>query len=226
MINPNVNYILMGPCGAGKNTVMEFFKEAGFDPISATDHLRAVMQGNTPQAALIRRCGETGDIIPDDVIFSIVKPVLQAHLNRGFVMESFPYNLAQWSYLKDWLSSLGRLAKKVVVIYLKTDRQTILERLKGRLTCPSCHRVYHVSYQPPHKTGLCDRCNGTLIVRPWDNNPQTIEKRLARFENETMPVLDDIQKYYPLLTIDGNHLWTAEEFKQELNRQLQKYPTQ
>jgi adenylate kinase len=220
MINTNVNYILVGPCGAGKNTVMEFFKDAGLTPISATDHLRGAMQKDTPEGAFIRHCGETGESIPDDVIFSIVKPALQASSDRGFVMESFPYNLAQWSYLKDWLSSLGPLAKKVVFVYLKINRETLLERLSGRLTCPSCNRVYHVTYQPPHKPGLCDICNGVLIVRPWDINPETIQKRLLRFEKETMPVLDAIKGLYPLLIIDRNRHWTAEEFGQELNRQL------
>lgn len=215
----NTSYVLFGSCGAGKNTVMEFFKDAGLVPISVSDLLRTAMQADSPQAEFLRHCGETADIIPDDLIFSVVKPVLETHLTRGFVMESFPYNLSQWSFLKNWMSSLGNLVSKVFFIYLKIDRDTVFQRLAGRLTCSKCFRVYHVKYNPPKREGCCDICNGTLMVRPQDN-PATIEKRLGRFENETMPVLAAIQReHYPLLTIDGSRLWTAEEFREELYRQ-------
>lgn len=216
MIDKNANYIIIGPCGAGKNSVMEFFRDSGFISISASDLLRATMQGNGPHAALIRHCGKTAEAIPDNIVFSIVKPLLKTNLNRGFVMESFPYNLLQWSFLKDWLSSCGDLAKKVIFIYLKTAPDTVLKRLQGRLTCSKCYRTYHSTFKPPLKPGLCNICNGKLFSRPQDT-PEIIQKRLKRFEEETVPVLAAIQKAnYPLVTIDGNRLWTAEQFSQEL----------
>lgn len=217
MIDTHLNYILVGPCGAGKNTVMEYFKDKGFSPISATDLLRAAMQENNERGAMIRHCGETATPIPDKTIFSIIEPALKANLNRSFVMESFPYNLVQWSYLKKWLSSRkGNLIQKVVFIYLKTNSETILQRLSGRLTCPHCSRVFHITYNPPHKQGICDRCQGLLITRSWDS-ATTILKRLERFEKETIPVLNEIQKKrFPLVIMDGNHLWKAEEFAKAL----------
>jgi len=199
---------------------MEFFKDSGFMPISASDMLRAAMHDDHATASLIRHCGKTAEPIPDDVVFSIIKPALKAHLKQGFVIESFPYNLAQWSFLKDWLSSCGTLAKKVIFVYLKTDPDTIIRRLQGRLTCEKCFRVYHTAYKPSRKPGVCDSCHGNLFSRPQDA-PDIVRKRLQRFKEETLPVLAAIKKdLYPLLTIDGNRLWTADQFRKELNDRL------
>ena len=217
-ISNDANYIVIGPCGSGKSSAMEFFKDSGFTALSASDMLRSAMEGDSPTAALIRHCGNTAEAIPDEIVFSIIEPALEAHLDRGFVMESFPYNLAQWFFLKDWLSSLGNRAKKIVFIYLKTDPDTVILRLQGRLTCSKCYRTFHTIYKPPEKPGICDFCHSDLFSRPQDT-PGIIRKRLKRFEEETVPVLDAIQKdNYYLLTIDGNRLWNAETFCQELQK--------
>ncbi|MBF8263804.1 MAG: adenylate kinase [Parachlamydiales bacterium] len=215
----DVNYILVGPCGAGKSTIMEYFRDRGFMPISTSNLIRAEMQNGGPHAALIQHCAVTADNIPDDIVFSIVKSALHARLDRCFVMESFPYNLAQWTYLKEWLFMLGILSKKVHFIYLDSDLKTSVERLGGRLTCSKCFRVYQLRVLPPKTKGKCDACHGPLITREQDN-PETIRRRFDRFESLTKPILlDAARSGYQMVTIDAKRFWSAEPFFQELSRQ-------
>lgn len=215
----DVNYILMGPCGSGKNTIMEYFRDRGFIPISVSNLIRAEMQNGGPHAALIQHCAVTAESIPDDIVFSIIKSVLQARPDRCFVMESFPYNMVQWAYLKEWLSTLGVLSKKVHFIYLDSDLKTSIERLRGRFTCSKCFRVYQIHFLPPQTTGECDACHGQLITREQDN-PETIRKRFDLFERLTKPILlDAALSGYQVFTIDAERFWSSEGFFGELHRQ-------
>ena len=214
-----LNYILVGPCGTGKNTIMEYFCDRGFIPISVSNLIRAEMQKDSSRAALIRHCAVTADSIPDDIVFSIVESALQARLDRCFVMESFPYNQAQWIYLKEKFSTLGALSKKTCFIYLNSDLNTSIERLSGRLTCSKCFRVYQLHTLPPKTKGTCDACHGPLIAREQDVS-ETIRKRFDLFERFTKPILlDAAHSGYRVFTIDAKRFWSAEAFFQELNRQ-------
>lgn len=222
MISTVANYILVGVCGAGKHTMMEYFKEEGFYPISISERLRQTWFGQGPETDLLEQVGVKVDVVPDDLVFDVLRPALEAYTRGGFVMESFPYNLVQWSYLRGWLSTLKSDPKKLVFVYLKTDRSTVFQRLRGRMTCTKCFRVYNTTLCPPRVEGLCDYCcDGTLMVR-FQDTPEIIERRLEIFEHDTLPILESASKSrYPVLTFDGNRLWSSKQFKEELNRQMQ-----
>ena len=44
--------------------------------------------------------------------------------------------------------------------------------------------MFHIAFNPPKVEGICDLCGSELYQRK-DDNPETIEKRINSYENET-----------------------------------------
>jgi adenylate kinase len=84
----------------------------------------------------------------------------------------------------------------------------IVERLAGRRTCSQCKAVYHVAERPPHATGRCDLCQGTLIQRE-DDEPQSVRVRLETYKRSTAPLIDFYQKLRLLIPVPASG--TADE---------------
>ncbi|MDH5297257.1 MAG: nucleoside monophosphate kinase, partial [Nitrospirota bacterium] len=73
---------------------------------------------------------------------------------------------------------------------------------------PECKAVYHLESIPPKRDGVCDVCGMALIQRN-DDKPETIESRLAVYQEQTEPLI----KYYKhrgiLSELDGSGLVAA-----------------
>ena len=56
---------------------------------------------------------------------------------------------------------------------------------------------------PPREQGKCDACGGELIQRK-DDNEETLRERLAVYEQQTLPVLDDYAAKDLLIRVEAN----------------------
>ena len=54
----------------------------------------------------------------------------------------------------------------------------------------------------PKKDGICDVCGGELILRD-DDKPETVEKRLHVYHDQTQPLIDYYTKAGILKSVDG-----------------------
>lgn len=59
----------------------------------------------------------------------------------------------------------------------------------GRRACVGCGATYHLVYAPTKKEGICDVCGGELILRD-DDKPETVQKRLGVYHEQTQPLID------------------------------------
>jgi adenylate kinase len=59
-----------------------------------------------------------------------------------------------------------------------------------------------MKYDPPQKSGVCDKCGGLLIQRD-DDRVATVEKRLDVYEKQTQPLIEFYKNKGLLRTIDG-----------------------
>ena len=77
----------------------------------------------------------------------------------------------------------------------------LLDRLLGRLICPKCNTIYHVSNSPPNSDNTCLVCNTPVISRQ-DDNKEIIVNRNKVFINQISPVIN----YYSdrLIKINAN----------------------
>ena len=72
----------------------------------------------------------------------------------------------------------------------------------GRRACVSCGATYHVEFNAPKKEGICDTCGEKLVLRD-DDKPETVQKRLNVYHDQTQPLIDYYAKAGVLREVDG-----------------------
>ena len=127
---------------------------------------------------------ERGDLIPDEVTVAMVRDRLaEDDAQEGFLLDGFPRTIPQAETLKKLLLQEWD-ARLSVVLELVVDEDEVVRRLLGRRTCRRCERVWHVLYDPPARTGICDDCGGKLFQRD-DDSEETIRHRLEVYAEQT-----------------------------------------
>ena len=182
-----ISIILIAPPAAGKGTQSDLLVEKyGFVHISTGDMLREVAKHDE----IIREKLNSGNLIDDDVVFSLLKERLLADdCKRGFILDGFPRTVNQAIRYDEMIDELGITSN--VVIFLDVDREIALKRIVGRVSCPNCHRVYNdmIEEVMPKVSGKCDDC-GSLLVKRSDDNSETFGKRYDEYLKSTAPLID------------------------------------
>lgn len=185
--------LLLGAPGAGKGTQSARLTEAyGIAHITTGDVLRENRDMETAYGTP-REYMEAGELVPDPVVNEIVKAAVEEA--DGFVLDGYPRNLEQVSYLEE-TTSLD------VVLYLDVGEEELVSRLTGRRVCEECGKNYHVEYDPPADSGVCDACGGAVIQRD-DDAPETVKERIRVFKENTEPVIEYYDEQGSLVRIDG-----------------------
>lgn len=197
-----MNIILIGPPGAGKGTQARRLVERFGVPQYATgDMLRAAIAQGTPTGQLAQGYMSRGALVPDEVVINIIADTLSAAgQGRGFILDGFPRTVAQADALGAMLSGRGERLDRVVM--LEVADTLVVDRLGGRLTCPTDQTSYHPRSLPPRIEGHCDLCGDALVQRP-DDTVEAIEKRLVSYHQWTAPVADYYEASGLLRRIDG-----------------------
>ena len=73
----------------------------------------------------------------------------------------------------------------------------------GRRACVGCGATYHLVYAPTKTEGICDVCGKELILRD-DDKPETVQKRLNVYHEQTAPLIDYYKEQGILRVIDGS----------------------
>lgn len=190
--------ILMGPPGAGKGTQGEILeKKLGVNTISTGLMLRTAIKEQTEVGKMAEQYINDGKLVPDEVIVAIVKERLaQADCEKGFILDGFPRTTAQ----AEALDAAGVEIDKVLLLEVEDD--VIVERLSSRRECSKCGTPYNIISKKPAKEGICDNCGGSLITRD-DDNPETIQKRLNIYHEQTEPIKHFYMEKGLLVTASG-----------------------
>ena len=198
-----MNLILFGPPGAGKGTQAKFIVDGLRIPqISTGDMLRTAVKEQTALGLIARQIMESGGLVPDDVVLGIVRErILLSDCTNGFVLDGFPRTIPQADALASILKGLNKHID--LVISLDVDHAEIVQRLSGRRTCSSCGKGYHMVYDRPAVDHKCDACNSDLMQRD-DDKEDTVQKRLAVYEQQTAPLKAYYENSCLLRHIDGS----------------------
>lgn len=195
--------IFLGPPGAGKGTQARVVaREFGVPHISTGDILREAARKKTGLGLAAKAKMDKGELVPDDVISPIVEERLsQPDCREGAILDGFPRTTAQAQFLDGMLERTGLGEPLVVNIQVAND--SVIKRLTGRRTCPTCGEIYNVNMNPPRKGGVCDKDGGRLIQRA-DDDESAIKIRLKAYERDTLPLIDYYRQKHALKQIDGN----------------------
>ncbi len=191
--------ILLGAPGAGKGTQGKIIcQRLGIPVIGTGNIIREAVANGTPAGREAKSYMEKGHLVPDEVVIAMVRERLaKEDCKNGFLLDGFPRTIAQAEALEEMV----HIDK---VIDLEVDDQVIKERLAGRRVCEKCGDSYHITNNPPKVEGVCDSCGGKLIIRK-DDDPATIESRLAVYHRETKPLTGYYQAKGILEVIQGTN---------------------
>ncbi len=183
--------ILLGPPGAGKGTQAKLLADDLRTPhISTGDMFRDHKARGTEIGKKVQQIMDSGGLVTDDITNAMVKERLsRLDVKEGFILDGYPRTTAQADYLEQLLRSMGLGAPRV--LSYEVAEEMLVERLSGRRSCPKCGAVYHVSQNPPKRSGYCDR-EGEALVQRDDDKPESVRKRLQEYADKTEP----LRRYY------------------------------
>ena len=186
--------IMLGAPGAGKGTqAKKIAAKFSIPHISTGDIFRANIKNGTELGKKAKTYMDQGLLVPDELVVDlVVDRVNQDDCRDGYVLDGFPRTIPQAEALDKALAELGQ----------KVPDENIVRRMGGRRACVTCGATYHLEYAPTKKDGICDTCGGGLILRD-DDKPETVEKRLGVYHEQTQPLIDYYTDAGILKTVDG-----------------------
>ena len=194
--------IMLGAPGAGKGTqAKKIAAKYNIPHISTGDIFRANIKNGTELGKKAKTYMDQGLLVPDDLVVDlVVDRVNQTDCENGYVLDGFPRTIPQAEALD---RALAKLNQKVdFAINVEVPDENIIKRMSGRRACVDCGATYHMVYAAPEKEGICDKCSGNLILRD-DDKPETVEKRLHVYHDQTQPLIDYYKEAGVLANVDG-----------------------
>lgn len=194
--------IMLGAPGAGKGTQAKKIAEKYSVPhISTGDIFRANIKNGTELGTKAKAYMDKGLLVPDELTCDlVVDRIKQADCANGYILDGFPRTIPQAEALDQALKAMGE--KIDYAIDVDVPDSNIVNRMSGRRACVGCGATYHIVYNAPKTEGICDACGEKLILRD-DDKPETVQKRLSVYHDQTQPLIDYYQAAGVLKTVDG-----------------------
>ncbi len=194
--------IMLGAPGAGKGTQAKKIAEKyGIPHISTGDIFRANIKNGTELGKKAKTYMDQGLLVPDELVVDlVVDRVNKEDCTNGYVLDGFPRTIPQAEALDQALENLGQSMD--YAINVEVPDENIVNRMSGRRACVNCGATYHIVYAPTKEENVCDSCHGELILRD-DDKPETVQKRLNVYHEQTQPLIDYYTNKKILVEVDG-----------------------
>ncbi|MDD6324160.1 MAG: adenylate kinase [Lachnospiraceae bacterium] len=194
--------VMLGAPGAGKGTQAKMIAAKYQIPhISTGDIFRANIKNGTELGKKAKSYMDQGLLVPDELTVDLVIDRLaQDDCKNGYILDGFPRTIPQAEALDAALEKLGE--KMDYAIDVDVPDENIVSRMSGRRACTGCGATYHIVYNPSKKGEYCEVCGEKLILRD-DDKPETVQKRLNVYHDQTQPLIDYYTKQSILRTVDG-----------------------
>jgi adenylate kinase len=194
--------IMLGAPGAGKGTQAKQIADKYSIPhISTGDIFRANIKNGTELGKKAKQYMDQGALVPDELTCDLVMDrIQQDDCKNGFVLDGFPRTILQAEALD---AALGKINEKMdYAIDVDVPDENIVNRMSGRRACLNCGATYHLISIPPKVEGICDRCGSEIVLRE-DDKPETVQKRLKVYHEQTQPLIDYYKNQGILKSVDG-----------------------
>ena len=192
--------IMLGAPGAGKGTQAKMISEKyGIPHISTGDIFRANIKNGTELGKKAKSYMDQGLLVPDELVVDLVVDRVQKEdCKEGYILDGFPRTIPQAEALD---AALGE-DKIDYALDIEVPDDHIIKRMSGRRACVGCGATYHLIYNPTKTEGVCDESSKKLILRD-DDKPETVQKRLDVYHEQTQPLIDYYKKAGCLVEMDG-----------------------
>lgn len=198
----HMKIIMLGAPGVGKGTQAKKIAEKYSIPhISTGDIFRANIKNGTELGKKAKTYMDQGLLVPDELVVDlVVDRVKQDDCSNGYVLDGFPRTIPQAEALDKALAAMGEAMD--YAINVEVPDENIVRRMSGRRACVDCGATYHIVYAPTNEENICDNCHGELILRE-DDKPETVQKRLNVYHEQTQPLIDYYTEKNILVEVDG-----------------------
>lgn len=200
-LSPKVmsSIVLFGPPGAGKGTqAQRITEETGLPQVSTGDMLRAAVAAKTTTGLAAKSFMDAGQLVPDEIIIALIEQrIKDDDAKKGVMYDGFPRTIPQ-------AEALAKIDQISHVIAIEVPDERIVERICGRYTCGDCSAVYHDSFNPSSKEGICDSCQSTNFKRRADDNADTVLARLSAYHEQTSPLATWYDERGVFFGVDGD----------------------
>ncbi len=194
--------IMLGAPGAGKGTQAKQIADKYQIPhISTGDIFRMNIKEGTELGKKAKTFMDQGALVPDELTVALVVDRIQKEdCKNGFVLDGFPRTIPQAEALDKKLAEMEE--KMDYAIDVDVPDENIVNRMGGRRACVNCGSTYHIVSIPTKVEGICDKCGNEVVLRD-DDKPETVQKRLKVYHEQTQPLIDFYGKKGILKTVDG-----------------------
>lgn len=125
-----MNLIIIGPQGSGKGTQAKLIAEKyQLNHISTGELLRKEISEKTALGQEISACTARGELVPEDIFFSILEKADFSQPN-GFILDGSPRNMSQQQTLEKIFSRTDLIID--AVIFIDIPYKVSIERMKKR----------------------------------------------------------------------------------------------
>lgn len=195
--------VLLGPPGVGKGTQAKILAEkTGLAHISSGDLFRENIKSQTELGQLAQTYMNKGELVPDDVTIAMIRERLSLpDCQKGAILDGFPRTPAQADALKQMLAGFG--GDVDVVPYITAEAEVLIARLSGRWTCRANGHVFHATFNPPRKAGVCD-LDGSELYQRDDDKIETVTRRIQVYMEQTAPLIAYYRRAGKLIEINGD----------------------
>ena len=192
-----MNFIFLGPPGAGKGTLAaQVAGEYGIPHISTGDIFRANIKNGTPLGLKVKAIIDAGGLVSDEITCELVQDrISRDDCKKGFILDGFPRTIPQAEMLE-------KIKGDVKVVNFEVDDELIIARLSNRRMCKNCGEIYNVKFHPTKVEGKCDKCGGELYTRD-DDKLESITNRLNVYREQTEPLIGFYRNLNKLTDIDS-----------------------
>lgn len=180
--------IMLGAPGAGKGTQAKQIADKYQIPhISTGDIFRANIKEGTELGQKAKTFMDQGLLVPDELVVELVADrIVKEDCKNGFVLDGFPRTIPQAEALDEALAKMGE--KMDYAIDVDVPDKNIVNRMGGRRACLNCGATYHIVTIPTKVEGVCDKCGSPVVLRD-DDKPETVQKRLSVYHEQTQPLI-------------------------------------
>ena len=191
-----MNIILLGAPGAGKGTLAsQIVEEYKLPHISTGDIFRENIKNGTEIGLLAKSYIDKGQLVPDEVTCKIVEDrISREDCKNGYMLDGFPRNTLQ-------ADALAKITNIDMVINIDVDFSLLMDRICGRRICKDCGEGTHTKWL--NGKNVCPKCGGELTQRK-DDNPETVQSRLAVYESQTAPLIAYYTEKGVIFNVDGS----------------------
>ena len=194
--------VMLGPPGVGKGTQAKILAEkTGLAHVSSGDLFRDNIKNQTELGQLAQSYMNKGELVPDDVTIAMIRERLsRPDCQAGAILDGFPRTPAQADALKQMLAEFGGDVDRVP--FVNADEEVLITRLSGRWTCRANGHVFHATFNPPKKDGVCD-LDGSELYQRDDDKVETVKNRIQVYRKQTAPLIEYYREAGKLIEING-----------------------